>query len=69
MKLEQNIMKSIEKKSKTAKTTRIIKNLHSVEEMQEKGKRFVAHKQPLLSLDDVFKLESEKQKHLTLTTH
>ena len=59
----QNIMKSIEKKSNTV---RIIKNLHSNEEMQEKGKRFVAHKQPFLSLEDVFRLESEKQKHTDL---
>jgi hypothetical protein len=56
-------MKSIEK---TTKTVRIIKNLHSKEEMQEKGKRFVAHKQPFLSLDDVFRLESEKQKQTEL---
>ena len=68
-KKEQSIMKSIEKKSKTAKTTRIIKNLHSVEEMDEKGKRFIAHKQPFLSLDDVFRLESEKQKHSELVSH
>ena len=66
MKLEQNIMKSIEKKSKTV---RIIKNLHSNEEMQEKGKRFVAHKQPFLSLEDVFRMESEKQKNSALITH
>ncbi len=59
-------MKSIEKKSQTAKTVRIIKNLHSDEEMQEKGKRFVAHKQPFLSIDDVFRLESEKQKRTEL---
>jgi hypothetical protein len=58
-----NQMKSIEK---TTKTVRIIKNLHSNEEMQEKGKRFVAHKQPFLSLDDVFRLESEKQKQTEL---
>jgi hypothetical protein len=56
-------MKSIEK---TTKTVRIIKNLHSDEEMQEKGKRFVAHKQPFLSLEDVFRLESEKQKQTEL---
>ncbi len=61
-------MKSIEKKSQTAKTVRIIKNLHSDKEMEEKGKRFVAHKQPFLSLEDVFRLESEKQKHSTLIT-
>jgi hypothetical protein len=62
-KKEQSIMKSIEK---TAKTVRIIKNLHSNEEMQEKGKRFVAHKQLFLSLDDVLRLESEKQKQTEL---
>ena len=61
-------MKSIEKKSNTAKTVRIIKNLHSVKEMEEKSKRFVAHKQPFLSLEDVFRLESEKQKHTELVT-
>lgn len=68
-KKEKSIMKSIEKKSKTAKTVRIIKNLHSDEEMQEKGKRLVAHKQPFLSLDDVFRLESEKQKNSELVSH
>jgi hypothetical protein len=62
-------MKSIEKKSNTPKTVRIIKNLHSDKEMQEKGKRFVAHKQPFLSLEDVFRLESEKQKHSALINH
>jgi hypothetical protein len=62
-------MKSIEKKSNTAKTVRIIKNLHSDKEMEEKGKRFVAHKQPFLSLEDVFRLESEKLKHSALITH
>jgi hypothetical protein len=63
MKLGQNIMKLISEKSNIAKTVRIIKNLHSDKEMEEKGKRFVAHKQPFLSLDDVFRLEAEKQKH------
>lgn len=62
-------MKSIEKKSQIAKTVRIIKNLHSDEEMQEKGKRFVANKQPFLSLDDVFRLESGKQKNSELLSH
>lgn len=62
-------MKSIEKKSQTAKTVRIIKNLHSDKEMQEKGKRFVTHKQLFVSLEDVFRLESEKQKHLALVIH
>jgi hypothetical protein len=66
MKLEKNIMKSIEKKSEIAKTVRIIKNLHSNEEMQEKGERFVAYKQPFLSLDDVFRLESGKQTELII---
>jgi hypothetical protein len=65
-KKEQNIMKSIEKKSEIAKTVRIIKNLHSNEEMQKKGERFVAHKQPFLSLDDVFRLESGKQTELII---
>ncbi len=59
-------MKSIEKKSNTAKTVRIIKNLHSDRELEEKGKRFVAHKQPFLSLEDVFRMESERQKHTEL---
>ena len=66
MKLEKSIMKSIEKKSKI---TRIIKNLHSVEKMQEKGKRFVAYSQPFLSLDDVHRLESGKQNHSKLVSH
>lgn len=62
-------MKSIEKTAKIAKTVRIIKNLHSNKEMDEKGKRFVAHKQPFLSLEDVFKLESEKQKKSEPVSH
>jgi hypothetical protein len=62
-------MKSIQEKSKIAKTVRIIKNLHSDKEMEEKGKRFLAHKQPFLSLDDVFRMESEKQKHTELVIH
>ena len=68
-KLGQNIMKSIKEKSEIIKTVRVIKNLHSDKEMEEKGKRFVAHKQPFLSLDDVFRLESEKQKHNELVSH
>jgi hypothetical protein len=66
MKLEQNIMKSIKEKSKTV---RLIKNLHSEKEMEEKSKRFVAHKKPFLSLEDVFRLESEKQMNTLLVNH
>ena len=62
-------MKSIKEKSKIVKMVRVIKNLHSDKEMEEKGKRFVAHKQPFLSLEDVFKLESEKQKQTVLVAH
>ena len=61
-------MKSIKEKSEIIKTVRVIKNLHSDKEMEEKGKRFVAHKQPFLSLDDVFRLESEKQKYTELVS-
>ena len=61
-------MKSIKEKSEIIKTVMIIKNLHSHKEMEEKGKRFVAHKQPFLSLDDVFRLESEKQKYTELVS-
>jgi hypothetical protein len=59
-------MKSIKEKSKTVRT---IKNLHSEKEMEEKGKRFVAHKKPFLSLEDVFKIESEKQMNTVLVNH
>lgn len=62
-------MKSIKEKSKIVKTVRVIKNLHSDKEMEEKGKRFVAHKYSFLSLDEVFKLESEKQEHTALVIH
>ena len=62
-------MKSIKEKSKATKTVKVIKNLYADEEMEEKGKRFVAHKQPFLSLEDVFKLESENQKHSELVNH
>ena len=62
-------MKPIKEKTKTIKTVRVIKNLHSDKEMEQKGKRFVAHKQPFLSLDDVFRLESEKQMHNELVSH
>ena len=62
-------MKSIKEKSEIIKTVRVIKNLHSDKEMEEKGKRFVAHEQPFLSLDDVFRLESKKQKHTDLVAH
>ena len=56
-------MKSIKEK---IKIVRINKNLHSDKEMEEKGKRFVAHKQPFLSMNDVFRLESERQKYSEL---
>ncbi len=59
-------MKSIEKKSKTV---RVIKNLHTEKEMEDKGKRFVAHAQPFLSLDDIFRLEFEKNKHTASFAH